>query len=47
MLKRGLDQKLDTLIAAVEEMPVKQTMYYRRAVGEITQSEFKSEFADW
>ena len=43
--RRGID--LTPLKAAVDGTPVKESMYYRRAAGVITEDEFQKEFRQW
>ena len=41
----GID--LTGLEAAVEGGPIEGTMYYRRATGELSETEFRAEFRKW
>ncbi len=44
---KSLNLDLGGLKCAVEDTPIEETLYYKRAAGLITEQEFKIEFAKW
>ena len=49
LLGEAAAQKIDLngLVSAIDNQPIEQTMYYRRATGAITEEEFQAEFRKW
>lgn len=43
--ERGLD--LSGLKAAVDGIPIEQSLYYKRATGAMTEDEFQAAFREW